>query len=87
MATKQINILVPEAVKRKIDQLINERNAEILKAGHPQLKKQDWFLAAIWKYISGDLGVQDSAEWAKRKVAIEQLVEDVRLMLKEANNV
>ena len=85
--SKQINILVPEAVKRKIDQLINERNAEILKAGHPSVAKGDWVLAALWKYLTGDLGVKESTDWAKRKVAIDSLVEDVRKTLEEANNV
>lgn len=80
---KQINILVTEEQKRKIDQKIAECNAQIMKAGHNPISKHDIFWVAIKKFVFGDLDWPDSLEWAKKRVLINQLMEDITQTLEE----
>jgi hypothetical protein len=85
--TAQINIAVPQSTKRKIDQRIAELAADTLKAGQIPISKQDLILAAVWKYLISDLDAAESMEWAKKKLQIQSVVEDVRQRLEEALHV
>jgi hypothetical protein len=87
MTTKQINISVPEATKRKIDELINKINATLLNSGCDAISKGDFVLAGLWKYLTDNLGMTESMDWAKRKAMSEKATEDFRKILEEALNV
>jgi hypothetical protein len=87
MSTKQINISVPEATKRKIDELINKINATLLNSGCDAIPKGDFVLAGFYKYLTDNLGLTESMDWAKRKVMVDHLVEEIQTILKEACNV
>lgn len=84
---KQININVPETTKLKIDEMEKKINAVVLSCGKEAISKGDFFLAGVVKFLTDNLGLAESMDWAKRKAEVERLLADIKAILEKAYNV
>lgn len=84
---KQINILVPKVTKEKYDELMHRWNALIMGEGHHEFAKGELVALSLYKYLTDSLDLAKSVESAKRKLAIDNKVEEARQILEELFNV
>lgn len=76
--TKQITFRVLKELKRAFDQVIAELTADCLKAGLEPPSKKEIYATAFIQWWRTNLGRRETMEWAKRKIVLQRLIDDVK---------
>jgi len=76
--------LVQDDVARKIDALFTELNLKLQGRGLAKIPKNQLYPAALIEYLKNKLSLLESVPEARKAIFINQFIEDVQKVLREA---
>lgn len=76
--------LVQDDVARKIDALFTELNLKLQGRGLDKIPKNQLYPAALIEFLKNKLSLLESVPEARKAIFINQFIEDVQKVLREA---
>jgi hypothetical protein len=76
--------LVQDDVARKIDALFTELNLKLQGQGLAKIPKNQLYPAALIEFLKNKLSLLESVPEARKAIFINQFIEDVQKVLREA---
>jgi len=85
VASSQLSAgLVTDEVARKIDALFTELTLKLQGQGVAKIPKNQLYPAALIEYLTNKLSLLESVPEARKAIFINQFIEDVQKVLREA---